>query len=338
MVKKNFRVRIMPSVLFIYKNTNLANQFTKHFKLNGYDVYEFYDEEIPYYEFSTLQRLENIYHRLVKKDTQHIHTINHRNFIKLTNKKLNQLTKQNLKFDFCFVVRGDLVQENVLHYARSISDKMIDYQLDGLSVSAKVLDYDKLFDQIYVFDEQDVKDYPNYNLKAITNCYFEEANEIHKTIDFSYIGVNTEDRFELLEQFYLTLKKINTAYKIQFNLKQDEFHPYHSDKLIMLDKSITYQQSLELSNQSKVLIDLKRNEHNGLSLRFFEAMNYHNKIITNNSTVKNYNFYHPNNIFITDFTNFDGLEEFINLPYHKLAEEITNQYNFKYWINRIFNL
>ena len=338
MVKKNFRVRIMPSVLFIYKNTNLATQFTKHFKLNGYDVYEFYDEEIPYYEFSTLQRLENIYHRLVKKDTQHIHTINHRNFIKLTNKKLNQLTKQNLQFDFCFVVRGDLVPENVLHYARSISDKMIDYQLDGLSVSAKVLDYDKLFDQIYVFDEQDVKDYPNYNLKAITNCYFEEANEIHKTIDFSYIGVNTEDRFELLEQFYLTLKKINAAYKIQFNLKQDEFHPYHSDKLIMLDKSITYQQSLELSNQSKVLIDLKRNEHNGLSLRFFEAINYHNKIITNNPAVKNYNFYHPNNIFITDFTNFDGLEEFINLPYHKLAEEITNQYNFKYWINRIFNL
>ena len=338
MVKKNFRVRIMPSVLFIYKNTNLATQFTKHFKLNGYDVYEFYDEEIPYYEFSTLQRLENIYHRLVKKDTQHIHTINHRNFIKLTNKKLNQLTKQNLQFDFCFVVRGDLVPENVLHYARSISDKMIDYQLDGLSVSAKILDYDKLFDQIYVFDEQDVKDYPNYNLKAITNCYFEEANEIHKTIDFSYIGVNTEDRFELLEQFYLTLKKINAAYKIQFNLKQDEFHPYHSDKLIMLDKSITYQQSLELSNQSRVLIDLKRNEHNGLSLRFFEAINYHNKIITNNPAVKNYNFYHPNNIFITDFTNFDGLEEFINLPYHKLAEEITNQYNFKYWINRIFNL
>ena len=338
MVKKNFRVRIMPSVLFIYKNTNLATQFTKHFKLNGYDVYEFYDEEIPYYEFSTLQRLENIYHRLVKKDTQHIHTINHRNFIKLTNKKLNQLTKQNLQFDFCFVVRGDLIPENVLHYARCISNKMIDYQLDGLSVSAKILDYDKLFDQIYVFDEQDVKDYPNYNLKAITNCYFEEANEIHKTIDFSYIGVNTEDRFELLEQFYLTLKKINAAYKIQFNLKQDEFHPYHSDKLIMLDKSITYQQSLELSNQSKVLIDLKRNEHNGLSLRFFEAINYHNKIITNNPAVKNYNFYHPNNIFITDFTNFDGLEEFINLPYHKLAEEITNQYNFKYWINRIFNL
>ena len=94
----------MPSVLFIYKNTNLAAQFEKHFRLNGYSLYEFYDEQIPYYEFSGLQRLENIYYRVVKKDTQQIHKINHRNFINLTNRKLNNLKNKNLKFDYCFVV------------------------------------------------------------------------------------------------------------------------------------------------------------------------------------------------------------------------------------------
>lgn len=327
----------MPSVLFIYKNTNLAKQFVKHFNLNGYSVYEFYDNPIPYYEFSGLQRLENIFYRVIKKDTQHIHSINHRNFINLTNRKLKQLKKQNLKFDYCFVIRGDLIPENVLEYARSVSNKMIDYQLDGLAVSDKILDYNKLFDQIYVFDEQDVIGYPNYNLKAITNCFFEEDNSTEKSIDFSYIGVNTENRFDILSDFHGVLKTINNDFKINFYLKQDEFHAKDSDKLIMLDKSFSYQECLELSNQSKILIDLKREEHDGLSLRFFEAMNYNNKIITNNSSVKKYDFYNPNNIYITDFKNLDGLEEFINTPMLKLSDDITNQYSFKYWINRIFS-
>ena len=86
----------MPSILFIYKNKNLAAQFVKHFKLNSYDVYEFYDEEIPYYQFSILQRLENVYYRVFKKDTQQIHKINDRNFINLTNAKLKELKNKIL--------------------------------------------------------------------------------------------------------------------------------------------------------------------------------------------------------------------------------------------------
>ncbi len=327
----------MSSILFIYKNKNLAAQFVKHFKLNSYDVYEFYDEEIPYYQFSALQRLENIYYRVIKKNTQHIHNINHRNFIDLSNRKLKQLQQQNLKFDYCFVIRGDLIPESVLQYARSVTTKMIDYQLDGLSVSKKILEYHNLFDQIYVFDEQDVLDYPGYNLKAITNCFFEDKYLLNKSIDFSYVGVNTENRFNLLEKLFIELNRIDESFKIDFFLKQDDFHFRESDKIKMIDKAFTYQQCLDLSNQSKILIDLKREEHNGLSLRFFEAMNYNNKIITNNRSVSKYNFYNPNNIFITDFKNLKELENFIQQPFVKISDEIINQYNFKYWINRIFN-
>ncbi|MGV4415009.1 hypothetical protein [Chryseobacterium sp. T1] len=324
-------------VLFIYKNTNLAAQFVKHFKLNGYDVHEFYDEEIPYYEFSKLQKLENIYHRIVKKDTQHIHKINDRNFDNITRKKLNQLKKQNLKFDVCFVIRGDLVPENVLKYARTISDKMIDYQLDGLSVSAKILDYDELFDQIYVFDELDVRDYPDYNLKSITNCFFEEE-QLPKSIDFSYIGVDTEDRFDILEKLFDIIHFINPNFIIDFKLKQNDYNPRKSDKLKMLNQSLSYQECLDLSNKSKYLIDIKREEHNGLSLRFFEALNFKNKIITNNQFAKQYDFYHPDNIFITDYKTFAGLEEFIAKPYHHINDTIVNEYKFDNWIQNLFEI
>jgi len=327
----------MPSVLFIYKNKNLADQFVKHFKLNDYNIHQFYDEEIPYYQFSKIQKLENIFYRVIKKDTQHIHNINNRNFTNLSTRKLNQLKKQNLKFDFCFVIRGDLVPENVLQYARTISTKMIDYQLDGLSVSSKVLDYDQLFEQIYVFDEQDVRDYPDYNLKSITNCFFEEKC-FSKTIDFSYIGVNTENRSEVLENLFDLIHKINPDFIIDFNLKQNDYNFIKSNKINMLQESMSYQECLDLSNQSKYLIDIKRAEHNGLSLRFFEALNFKNKIITNNQSVINYDFYHPDNIFITDFKNLEGLEAFISRPYYEIDEAIRSKYNFKNWINNIFKI
>ena len=322
----------MSSVLFIYKNTNLAAQFEKHFRLNGYSLYEFYDEQIPYYEFSGLQRLENIYYRVVKKDTQQIHKINHRNFINLTNRKLNNLKNKNLKFDYCFVVRGDLIPENVLEYARSVSRKMIDYQLDGLAVSEKILDYDNLFDQIYVFNEQDIVNYPNYNLKAITNCFFEEDNQEVIEWDIYYTGAGLDERVEKIKQLINQIKRSN--FKLNINLLTGEDLTL-ADNVKFLKHGISYEENILLTKKSNVLLDFKREEHDGLSLRFFEALNFNKKIITDNKAVVEYDFYNPKNIYITDFTNFNGLIDFLETPFQEVDELIKSKYNFKNWIQQI---
>lgn len=327
----------MQSVLFIYRNKNLADQFAKHFVLNGYQLYLFYDEEIPYDKISKIQKLQNVFYRVVLKNTSFIHKLHDANFVKHSNIKLKQLKKSNLKFDYCFVIRGDLIPENILKYSRSISKKMIDYQLDGLSVSKKILDYKNYFNQIFVFDESDVQNYPNYNLKAITNCFFEEDNNLKKDIDFSYIGVNTNKRLETLEKLYDYLLSINQKFNIQFFLKQHEYKPEESTKIKLLEKSLDYKTCLNLSAQSKVIIDLKRAEHDGLSLRFFEALQYESKIITNNKSVKNYDFYNPENILITNFKDFTELEKFLKIPYKKIPLEIKEKYNFKNWIKQILN-
>ncbi|MDH1881989.1 hypothetical protein [Empedobacter sp. GD03797] len=327
-MKYNF----MPSILFIYKNTNLAQQFAKHFRLNGYSLYEFYDEPIPYYEFSGLQRLENIYYRVVKKDTQHIHNINHRNFINLSNRKLKQLQQQHLKFDYCFIIRGDLIPENVLKYARSVSTKMIDYQLDGLSVSEKILEYNKLFDQIYVFDVQDVVNYPNYNLKAITNCFFEEENDENIEWDIYYTGMYLEER--VLKINYLVNMLVNKELNYNINLLTGRnFKEINNVKFIK--HGISYEKNILLTKKSNILLDFKREEHDGLSLRFFEALNFNKKIITDNKAVVEYDFFNPKNIYVTDFVNFDGLNEFLNFPYQEIDDSVKQKYNFKNWIQQI---
>lgn len=320
----------MPSVLFIYKNKNLAKQFTKHFKLNGYDVTEFYEEPIPYSP-KGMQKWENILYRVVFKNPNHIHNIYERNFVSHSNRIIKKLKSKSPHFDYCFIIRGDLVPPPVLKYARAVSGKMIDYQLDGLAVSSKILDYKGLFDQIYVFDEQDVIDYPGYDLKATTNCYFEEKIEDGDIWDIYYTGALVENRLRAIENLCSFL---GSQYRYHINLGSgrdfDTAAPIH-----FLKEQLSYGQNLEYTRQSRVLLDFKRKEHDGFSLRFFEAMGFEKKIITDNVAVKHYDFYDPQNIFITDYKNFDGLADFLQTPYKTLDEAVKKKYGFKTWISEL---
>ncbi|MDO4763924.1 MAG: hypothetical protein Q4A00_06030 [Flavobacteriaceae bacterium] len=97
-------------------------------------------------------------------------------------------------------------------------------------------------------------------------------------------------------------------------------------------------ENIKMTLSSKVIIDIKLPYHSGLSFRFFESLGYNKKLITNNTSVKEYDFYHPNNIFITDYENFEGLEEFLNQPYVNICEEIKTKYKFENWIKNILKI
>lgn len=89
----------------------------------------------------------------------------------------------------------------------------------------------------------------------------------------------------------------------------------------------------DIATKAEVVIDFKIDYHTGASFRFFECLNREQKIITNNTEMKNYDFYHPDNIFITDFENFTGLKEFLQKPYHKIDRKIVDKYGIKNWLN-----
>ena len=69
-----------------------------------------------------------------------------------------------------------------------------------------------------------------------------------------------------------------------------------------------------------------------------EALGYKKKLITTNETVKFYDFYHPNNIFIYNGENHDELTEFLKLPYFPIDENIRKKYSFANWIRYILDI
>ena len=80
--------------------------------------------------------------------------------------------------------------------------------------------------------------------------------------------------------------------------------------------------------------------HNGLSFRFFEALYYQKKLITNNTDIINYEFYNPNNIMIIDYNNYTqaSILEFLDKEYVNIDSEIINKYSFDNWLKRILEL
>ena len=321
-------------ILFIYKNQTLSKVFEENLYKEGYDLEILFKEQFKQFRLTFLQKIINIICRVFFKVNNYPIKAEQYNFKKYCEKSLKNLASKS--YDYCLVIRGDLIPEFVIKHARSISNKMVDFQLDGLSVSSKILDYQKYFDRIFVFDPEDVKKYPEAALHFLPNCYFGEPDfSIPSEIDLLYIGQYLDERNVQLKNLHQYLEEHQLSYTSHTSLYRGRcFEPLHP-KVLQHKTSTSYEGNLDFVKKSKIIIDFKRKEHNGLSLRFFEAMQYGKKIITDNVSVKNYEFYHPNNIFVTDFVHLDGILEFIQKPYHPLPETLIEQYGFKNWIKVI---
>ena len=91
-------------------------------------------------------------------------------------------------------------------------------------------------------------------------------------------------------------------------------------------------------NESQVFLDLIRHGHNGLSFRVFEAMAFQKKLITTNTSIKNYDFYNPNNIMVIDADNPVIDPAFFDTPYEPLSESIYNKYTIQSWVKTVFGI
>ena len=323
-------------ILFIYKNQTLSKVFEENLYKEGYDLEILFKEQFKQFRLTFLQKIINIICRVFFKVNNYPIKADEENFKNFCKKSLKNLPQK--KFDYCLIIRGDLIPEFVINHARSISNKMVDFQLDGLSVSSKILDYQKYFDRIFVFDPEDVKRHPSFNLVFLPNCYFGETDFTQPSeIDLLYIGQFIEKRHQQLSSIHNYLESQQMHYSSYTSLYQGrDFIPLHH-KILHHKISTTYQENIDFVKKSKTLIDFKRDEHDGLSLRFFEAIQYGKKIITDNFSVKNYDFYHPNNIFVTNYVNLEGLVDFLQSPYQSLPSELVEKYSFKNWINTILN-
>lgn len=238
------------------------------------------------------------------------------------------------KLDYILVIRPDSFPIDVIRKLKEKTSKLIAYQWDGIEKFPEVKKYISFFDTFFCFDTEDEKQH----VKPITNFYFDFAPAVYKTYNrekprLYFVGLFWENREEKINRFIEEISKRNVelAFFIQYTEKSQITNP----KITYIKDRITFADNLKNVEKADVLLDFVDPVHNGLSIRFFEALYYKKKVITDNIMVKKCDFYNPNNIFVIENNNYDAIDDFFKIPYHEIPDEIVEKYGFSSWIKRI---
>ena len=292
-----------------------------------------YPNEIPKYRYTFFDKINNLLSlhkkRISRKRENHLR--------EESSREISQIISDT--YDLIIVFRSDSYEKDFLIRLKNQTKRMVAYQWDGIERYPKVKEYIPIFDEFYCFNPPECGD----EIKFLPNFYFESLVKYplpDKNEDFIYIGYYDELREKALSKMSKELKDTSLNFRFElksFDKKSREKPVTENPEINFIDEIYDYETLFEIHKNYKVFIDIKQPVHEGLSFRFFEALILQSKIITNNASVKTYNFYHPNNILVVDWEKITKEEiiDFMSIPYHPLDPKIIEEYSFKKWINKI---
>lgn len=248
--------------------------------------------------------------------------------------------------DQILVLNPDAFDLSTLEKIKKHTDRLITYLYDSLDrfpVEAEKL---KLFDKIFSFDTADVG---VHEFEKLTN-YIYLSHVSYETqnpeMDLFYITSYDNKRVSYIK--LLAKKLIESGLKFQIiiigkkgwknQLKNMLIKIPENLHIIFSIKKICHAKLPKYYKNSKALLDLTRENQYGLSFRVFEALALEKKIITDNESIKSYDFYNPHNILVLNKTCSNLEKSFFESPYEKIPEDIYNYYTLDHWVERVFQL
>lgn len=126
-----------------------------------------------------------------------------------------------------------------------------------------------ILQKFLVLKKKDIINFPELNFKFITNFYFEINNDneySNKKIDFYYIGVGLMERIEIIKKFDFMFSEYHNVFILTSKKKTEA-----TKSIILMNQGLKYDENLKFVNNCRVIIDIKLEEHDGLSFRFLRA-------------------------------------------------------------------
>lgn len=236
------------------------------------------------------------------------------------------------------VINPELIDRDFHLKIKNFTQKYIAYLYDSLARCPAEHLFD-MFDEIFSFDKADAE---KNNFKLITNYnYLPKIKQVEPAkYDLIYLG-SYDKRISFLSTIITKIQSLKLTYNFVVVGKKTwtkNINVQNNNEINFTRKRIKHLEISHYYNQGKVLLDLMRENQTGLSFRFFEAMALKKKIITNNPTVKEYDFYRPENILVLnhDLSNVDKL--FFETNYQELPVEIYKKYTIEKWVETVFRL
>ena len=184
--------------------------------------------------------------------------------------------------------------------------------------------------KVFSYDKDDCD---KYDMNFAPMTYSGNLVTQHKEInsDLIFLGY-AKDRMPQIKEYY----RIFSLAGLRCNFYVVENPAVTKADFTVSEKGLSYSEYLDMVNSSNAILDLVQGGQSGLSLRVLESLFLKKKLVTGNIRVKEYDFYRPENIFILENDNIDGLKDFFDIPYHEVGKEIIAKYDFVNWLDRYF--
>lgn len=243
--------------------------------------------------------------------------------------------KKHGPFDQVLIVRADLYSIETHRKIKALCNRYIAYVYDSAKRFSLNTDLTNgIFDRVYSYDPVDAKEQgwqyqPNF-------IYLEKQQPTQENRYDCCIIMSCDERLEILNILAerLNTLKLRVKFIVVGKKPTKRLHP-----LIEFSKTdISIEKTLEYMRNSKVILDLVRKDHSGLSFRVFEAAAMQKKLITSNTSIKNLALFNPKNIFVLT-NNFDDLElAFFNESYQPIDDTVYQKYTISSWVRAVFEL
>ena len=225
-------------------------------------------------------------------------------------------SEYNKKYDLLFVIDGKMLHPYLFDVLRqrNPSIKSINYLYDTTRGNYRFNVNSSYFDKVVTYDRKDSEDY-EWGFMPIPWCKMEPSEK--RSYVFFGMGNFIPSRFILyklvnriatehnlesfIKLFVRRIKLYPIKYFVNFFLQQKQYVKpsiYYSRFIVhdFIPKDVFQQAMME----SEVIVDSIDPRQDGLTARCTWALGAGKKIITNNQSIKMYDFYSPEQIFVVE--------------------------------------
>ncbi|MFP8893009.1 hypothetical protein [Chryseobacterium sp. EZn1] len=323
-MKKRKFLLVMPDY------SDFPKLFLENLEKEGFEPYLITDN-VSGFKYKGCESIKNFFIKNILRNKEYKQYLIQKHFLDELNKNLSAITEE---LDYVLVIRPDNFPISFIKNLKSKTQRLIAYQWDGIEKFPEIRNYFNLFDIFFCFER--VESQPN--IQPITNFYFDHLPSSEKKYNAEkpklyFVGLYWKSREEKINRFIDEVSGLSIELSIFIQYFQEP--ETKNDKIQYIQNRISFRENLDLVKSSDILLDFVDPLHNGLSIRFFEGIYYKKKVITDNVTVKKYDFYHPDNIFVVENNNYKNIKQFLKKPYFTLSDDIVKKYGFSNWIKKI---
>lgn len=209
-----------------------------------------------------------------------------------------------------------------------------------------VRQYIQLFDKCLTFDEADAAEY-SIEFRPLFYSNEEPIKDASPRYAFSFVGTIHSDRYRILRAMAAQADAAKLPYFIYpylptrlhywlFRLLKAEFGGTHLSDFNF--QALPYPQVLEILSSSTAIIDVEHPGQRGLTMRTLEVLGSGKKLITTNSSIRNYSFYSSNDMMVIDRDKPEIPPSFFQEPSAPPSKDFVESYGLTGWANAIFQL